>query len=130
MTSSNGAAPGGPIALRYIGLLFTVQLPTAWDAVEDCVRGLGCGAASYLIGPVAGVPTHMAFLARNRGMTLTQEQILLKTWEYDFGGSSNIVDVYVSQLRRKLRMLNSNATIVTVWGAGYKLIDASAQKGE
>ncbi|MBC5801455.1 MAG: winged helix-turn-helix transcriptional regulator [Candidatus Eremiobacteraeota bacterium] len=63
-------------------------------------------------------------------MTLTQEQILLKTWEYDFGGSSNIVDVYVSQLRRKLRMLNSNATIVTVWGAGYKLIDASAQKGE
>ncbi len=72
----------------------------------------------------------LEFLARNRGMTLTREQILVRIWEYDFGGSSNIVDVYVSQLRRKLRMLSSDAMIVTVWGVGYKLVDASAPKAE
>ncbi len=59
-------------------------------------------------------------------MALTREQILVKIWDYDFGGSSNIVDVYVSQLRRKLRTLHSDATIVTVWGVGYKLIDATS----
>jgi DNA-binding response OmpR family regulator len=60
---------------------------------------------------------------RNRGLTLSRAQILERIWEYDFGGSSNIVDVYVSQLRRKLRNLRSTACIVTVWGVGYKLIE-------
>ena len=56
-------------------------------------------------------------------MTLSRTQILERIWEYEFGGSSNIVDVYVSQLRRKLRNLRSTASIVTVWGVGYKLVE-------
>jgi DNA-binding response OmpR family regulator len=67
----------------------------------------------------------LEYLARNRGMTLSRAQILEKIWEYDFQGSSNIVDVYVSQLRRKLKGLNSSATIVTVWGVGYKLVEGT-----
>jgi two-component system OmpR family response regulator len=71
----------------------------------------------------------LEFLARNRGMTLSRAQILEKIWEYDFQGSSNIVDVYVSQLRRKLRSLNTNASIVTVWGVGYKLVEGMPKAG-
>jgi two-component system response regulator MprA len=63
--------------------------------------------------------------ARNRGITLSRTQILERIWDYDFGGSSNIVDVYVSQLRRKLRAREANASIKTVWGIGYKLVEES-----
>ncbi len=63
----------------------------------------------------------LELLARNRGITLSRAQILERIWEYDFSGSSNIVDVYVSQLRRKLRAAGADAVIVTVWGVGYKL---------
>jgi DNA-binding response OmpR family regulator len=65
----------------------------------------------------------LELLARNYGMTFSRTQILEKIWDYDFQGSSNIVDVYVSHLRRKLRAAGSNASIVTVWGVGYKLIE-------
>lgn len=71
----------------------------------------------------------LEFLARHRGMTLSRAQILEKIWEYDFQGSSNIVDVYVSQLRRKLRAHGSTATIVTVWGVGYKIVEGLPKAG-
>jgi DNA-binding response OmpR family regulator len=67
----------------------------------------------------------LELLARHRGTTLSRAQILEKVWEYDFQGFSNIVDVYVSQLRRKLKRMNSTATIVTVWGVGYKLVETT-----
>ena len=69
----------------------------------------------------------LELLARNRGMTLSRAQILEKIWDYDFQGSSNIVDVYVSQLRRKLRALGSTASIATVWGVGYKLVEQGSK---
>ncbi|MGP6192052.1 MAG: response regulator transcription factor [Vulcanimicrobiaceae bacterium] len=71
----------------------------------------------------------LEFLARNRGMTFSRTQILEKIWDYDFQGSSNIVDVYVSQLRRKLRRVGSNVSIVTVWGVGYKLVAETPKNG-
>jgi DNA-binding response OmpR family regulator len=46
--------------------------------------------------------------------------LLERLWEYDFDGSSNIVDVYVSQLRRKLKRAGANDVIKTVWGVGYR----------
>ena len=64
----------------------------------------------------------LELFARNRGMALSRVQILEKIWDYDFQGSSNIVDVYVSQLRRKMRAAGSTAEISTVWGVGYKLV--------
>jgi len=71
----------------------------------------------------------LELLARHQGMTLSRAQILERVWEYDFEGSSNIVDVYVSQLRRKLRGLGSTASIVTVWGIGYRLEERSPKAG-
>lgn len=65
----------------------------------------------------------LEMFARNRGMALSRATLLEKLWDYDFEGSSNIVDVYVSQLRRKLRRLRCTASITTVWGVGYKLVE-------
>lgn len=63
----------------------------------------------------------LEFLARNAGIALSRNQIVERIWDYDFEGSSNIVDVYVSQLRRKLKSLGASGVIETVWGIGYRL---------
>ncbi len=63
----------------------------------------------------------LEFLARNAGIALSRSQIVERIWDYDFEGSSNIVDVYVSQLRRKLKALGASGLIETVWGIGYRL---------
>jgi DNA-binding response OmpR family regulator len=62
----------------------------------------------------------LEFFVRNAGMALTRDQLLERLWDYEFEGSSNIVDVYVSQLRRKLRSAGAGNLIHTVWGVGYK----------
>jgi two-component system, OmpR family, response regulator len=63
----------------------------------------------------------LELLARNAGIALSRTQVLERIWDYDFDGSSNIVDVYVSQLRRKLKKLGGDGIIETVWGVGYRL---------
>ncbi len=63
----------------------------------------------------------LEFLARNAGIALSRAHIVERIWAYDFDGSSNIVDVYVSQLRRKLGKLGARGIIETVWGIGYRV---------
>jgi DNA-binding response OmpR family regulator len=63
----------------------------------------------------------LEFLARNAGIACSRNRLLEAVWEYEFDGSSNIVDVYVSQLRRKLKKAGAKDLIATVWGVGYKL---------
>ncbi|MGB6985848.1 MAG: response regulator transcription factor [Candidatus Aquilonibacter sp.] len=62
----------------------------------------------------------LEFLARNAGITFSRNDLLERIWDYEFDGSSNIVDVYVSQLRRKLKKAGAGDVITTVWGVGYK----------
>lgn len=54
---------------------------------------------------------------RNPGQVLTREQLLSRVWGYDFDPGSNVVDVYVRYLRRKL----GADRFETVRGAGYRL---------
>jgi DNA-binding response OmpR family regulator len=54
---------------------------------------------------------------RHPGQVLSREQLLSHVWGYDFDPGSNVVDVYVRYLRRKL----GETTIETVRGMGYRL---------
>jgi len=91
----------------------TLEIDPATRMVSVGERALDLGATEFRL---------LELFARNRGMALSRTQILEKIWDYDFQGSSNIVDVYVSQLRRKLKASGTNAQITTVWGIGYKLV--------
>ena len=52
---------------------------------------------------------------------VTKDQILERVWGYDFGGSANIVEVYVRSLRKKLEERGEPRLIQTIRGAGYAL---------
>jgi DNA-binding response OmpR family regulator len=54
---------------------------------------------------------------RHAGQVLTREQLLSHVWGYDFDPGSNVVDVYVRYLRKKL----GEGVIDTVRGMGYRL---------
>jgi DNA-binding response OmpR family regulator len=56
-------------------------------------------------------------LLRNRGLVLSREQLLSQVWGYDFDPGSNVVDVYVGYLRRKL----GAELVTTVRGLGYRV---------
>ncbi len=64
-------------------------------------------------------------LMRHRGRVLSREQILSTVWGYEHDPQTNIVDVYIGYLRRKLGTLESPAPILTVRSVGYRLDDAS-----
>lgn len=63
----------------------------------------------------------LEFLMRNQGRVVTRTQILDHLWGYDFATDSNLVDVYVAYLRRKVDKDNSAKLIRTVRGVGYAL---------
>jgi DNA-binding response OmpR family regulator len=63
----------------------------------------------------------LVYLLRHCGRVLTREQILSAVWGYQHDPGTNIVDVYVGYLRRKLRRPESPAPIQTVRAVGYRL---------
>ncbi|AFZ53952.1 response regulator transcription factor [Cyanobacterium aponinum UTEX 3222] len=65
----------------------------------------------------------MEYLISHPRQVLTRDQILEKVWGYDFGGDSNIIEVYVRYLRLKLESNKEKRIIQTVRGVGYVLKD-------
>ena len=59
-------------------------------------------------------------LVDHKGLVLTRKQLLEQAWGYDYFGQSRTVDVHIGHLRRKLS--NSNMSIITVTGVGYKVV--------
>jgi two-component system OmpR family response regulator len=76
-----------------------------------------------------GVPTDLStrefalleFLMHHAGEVVTRTQLLNHVWDYNYGGLSNVVDVYVGYVRKKLAAAGSTSTIRTVRGVGYAL---------
>ena len=60
-------------------------------------------------------------LARNAGIVLSRERLLELVWGYDFAVDTNVVDVFVSQLRRKLEAGGTARLVHTVRGIGFTL---------
>lgn len=63
----------------------------------------------------------LTYFMRHPGAVLSRQQILSAVWGYEHEPGTNIVEVYVSYLRRKLARSGSPAPIVTVRSVGYKL---------
>lgn len=59
---------------------------------------------------------------RRPGQLLTRSTILDHVWDYSFDAGSNVVDVYVRYLRRKLAPYDAEQCISTVRGQGYRLL--------
>ena len=58
---------------------------------------------------------------RHAGYVLSRSQLLEQAWDYDFERRSNVVEVYVRYLRRKVDIPFGTTSIETIRGAGYRL---------
>ncbi len=63
----------------------------------------------------------LEFLMRHAGRVCSRAELLSSVWGYDHDPGTNVVQVYVGYLRRKLALPGSPAPIETVRGAGYRL---------
>ena len=63
----------------------------------------------------------LEFLARHAGQVVTRTMMLEKIWNYHFDPGSNVVDVHIGRLRRKLEEGHATPILHTVRGAGYRL---------
>ena len=72
---------------------------------------------SETIEPTAKEFDLLWYLAENRGLALSRNQILQAVWGYDYFGETRTVDVHIRQLRKKL----DGIPLETVWGVGYRL---------
>jgi DNA-binding response OmpR family regulator len=86
--------------------------------------------ASYAGEPLELTKTEfdlLHYLAENRNIALSREQILDKVWGYDYFGETKIVDVYIRYLRSKIDDRYQTKFIHTVRGVGYLFKDEDHQ---
>lgn len=82
-------------------------------------REVRCGAAAAELTPREfGL---LEYLMRSPGRVLTRTQILEHVWGYDFDPQTNLVDVYIQRIRRKLAEGGTEPPIETVRGVGYRI---------
>jgi DNA-binding response OmpR family regulator len=63
----------------------------------------------------------LEFLMRNVGRTMSRSRIAEAVWNYQFDPTTNVVDVYINYLRKKLGEMPDGSEIRTVRGVGYRL---------
>ena len=63
----------------------------------------------------------LEYMLRNKGVVLSREMIENNLWNYDYEGGTNVVDVYVGYLRKKMDTGFDRKLIHTVWGTGWVL---------
>jgi len=69
--------------------------------------------------------TLLEYLMRHPGHVLTRTQLAEHVWNFDFFNDSNVVDVYIGYLRRKIDRGSDRPLLQTVRGVGYRLSDAT-----
>ena len=95
-----------PVVLRVADL----SLDPVSRQVTRAGRPISLSATEY---------TLLEYLMRNAGRVLTRSMLLEHVWQYDFGGNDNVLDVYISYLRRKIDRGHTPTLIHTVRGVGY-----------
>jgi two-component system OmpR family response regulator len=73
----------------------------------------------------------LEYLMRRAGEVVTRSDMLDHVWDYAYDGLSNVVDVYIGYLRKKLRTVGLDAMLRTIRGVGYRLdAPVAARSGE
>ncbi|KUI25958.1 two-component system response regulator [Mycobacterium sp. GA-2829] len=115
------------LVARLRGLLRRTAYLTPADNESLRVGDLTLDAASHEVTrggePISLTSTEfelLRFLMRHPRRALSRDEILRRVWEYDFGGRTSIVDLYVSYLRKKVDA-DRDPMIHTVRGVGYML---------
>ncbi len=72
----------------------------------------------------------LAYLVRHRGQVLSREEILGAVWGYEHDPGTNIVDVYIGYLRRKLGLSGDPAPIDTIRAVGYRFRAGSTTQAQ
>jgi two-component system OmpR family response regulator len=115
------------VVLRLRGLLRRTGISVEGSGAQIVVGDLILDEDSHEVTragePISLTSTEfelLRFLMRNPKRVLSKTQILDRVWSYDFGGRSNIVELYISYLRKKID--SGRAPMIhTLRGAGYVL---------
>jgi DNA-binding response OmpR family regulator len=83
--------------------------------------GLACSRAGVRIALTPKEFAILHCLARRAGEVVPKSELLAKAWDFAYDGDSNVVEVYISALRRKIDRPFGRTTLHTVRGAGYRL---------
>lgn len=94
--------------LRLADLILDTKKHTAFRGKQD----LSLTAKEFEI---------LEYLLRNTGSVLSRQQIQDHVWDFSYEGASNMIDVYINSLRRKLDNTSSAKLIHTIRGVGYVL---------
>lgn len=91
-----------------------LELDTASKVVKRSGRVIELTRREYAL---------LEYMMRNKGVVLTREMIENSLYNFDYEGASNVVDVYIGYLRKKMDTGYSQKLIHTVWGVGWILKD-------
>jgi two-component system, OmpR family, response regulator len=115
------------VVLRLRALLRRTGVTTEDSGAQLVVGDLVLNEDSHEVAragePISLTSTEfelLRFMMRNSKRVLSKAQILDRVWSYDFGGRSNIVELYISYLRKKIDN-GREPMIHTLRGAGYVL---------
>jgi two-component system, OmpR family, copper resistance phosphate regulon response regulator CusR len=87
-------------------------LDPAQHRVERAGQSIGLTSKEYAL---------LEYLMRNANRLISREMAEAHVWSYDYAGASNVVDVYIRRLRRKVDDPFEVKLLETVRGAGYRL---------
>jgi DNA-binding response OmpR family regulator len=82
---------------------------------------LRCSRGDVLIALTPKEFAILHCLARRAGEVVPKSELLARAWDFAYDGDSNVVEVYISALRRKIDRPFGRTTLSTVRGAGYRL---------
>jgi two-component system response regulator MprA len=102
------ATPAAPEVLRFADL----ALDTGTHRAHRGQREIELTAKEYEL---------LELFMRHPRQVLNRDQIFDRVWGYDFGGESNIIEVYIRYLRQKVETLDEPKLLHTVRGVGYVL---------